>query len=48
MLPEQLIELLILTGQCATMCATLGALHTPPDGGRTLSDGESRSGPATG
>ncbi|MFJ7265607.1 carboxymuconolactone decarboxylase family protein [Streptomyces sp. NPDC099050] len=32
--PDQLIELLILAGQCATMCATLGALHTPPDGGR--------------
>ncbi|MFD6890360.1 hypothetical protein [Streptomyces sp. NPDC059957] len=35
--PDQLIELLILPGQCATMCATLGALHTPPDGGRTPS-----------
>lgn len=35
--PDQLIELLILAGQCATMCATLGALHTPPDGGRTPS-----------
>lgn len=34
---DQLIELLILAGQCATMCATLGALHTPPDGGRTPS-----------
>lgn len=35
--PDQLIELLLLAGQCATMCATLGALHTPPDGGRTPS-----------
>ncbi|MFJ5809145.1 carboxymuconolactone decarboxylase family protein [Streptomyces sp. NPDC093093] len=33
---DQLIELLILAGQCATMCATLGALRTPPDGGRTF------------
>ncbi|MFD5889191.1 carboxymuconolactone decarboxylase family protein [Streptomyces sp. NPDC060334] len=32
---DQLIELLILAGQCATMCATLDALRTPPDGGRT-------------
>ncbi|MFF3212725.1 carboxymuconolactone decarboxylase family protein [Streptomyces sp. NPDC002886] len=35
--PDQLIELLLLAGQCATMCATLGALHTPPDGGRAPS-----------
>ncbi|WP_405497066.1 carboxymuconolactone decarboxylase family protein [Streptomyces sp. NBC_00096] len=35
--PDQLIELLILAGQCATMCAALDALRTPPDGGRTPS-----------
>ncbi|MFD3759167.1 carboxymuconolactone decarboxylase family protein [Streptomyces sp. NPDC058622] len=35
--PDQLIEFLILAGQCATMCATLGVLHTPPDGDRTPS-----------
>lgn len=35
--PDQVVELPILAGQCATMCATLGALHTPPDGARTPS-----------
>ncbi|MFD8418037.1 (4Fe-4S)-binding protein [Streptomyces sp. NPDC059466] len=31
--PEQLIELLVLTGQTAAMCTTLGVLRTPSDDG---------------
>lgn len=30
--PEQLIELLVLAGQTAAMCTTLGVLRTPSDG----------------
>ncbi|WP_326759761.1 ferredoxin [Streptomyces phaeochromogenes] len=43
--PEQLVELLVLTGQTATMCTALNVLRTPSDGtssGTTSSDSVAR------